>query len=130
MTPSEIKSLLAKTDIGLLPTWADTYGYSVLEFQSYGIPVITTNIRAILEINNDDIGWVIKLPLTKLREIDLSFNCDYLRDLIEIKMFEIFSKIIADPSLIISKGNKAQRRIKDEHSLSNYEKELKIIVNK
>lgn len=42
---------ISQADIGLLPTWADTYGYSVLEMQSFNIPVITTNVRALGEIN-------------------------------------------------------------------------------
>jgi len=43
--------LMSQYDIGLLPTWADTYGYSVLEMQSMSLPVITTNIRTLPEIN-------------------------------------------------------------------------------
>ena len=49
---SEVMNILKNTHVGLLPTYADTYGYSVLEAQSFGCPVITTNIRAMPEINN------------------------------------------------------------------------------
>jgi glycosyltransferase involved in cell wall biosynthesis len=42
----EVLELMKKSHVGLLPTYADTYGYSVLEFQAAGCPVITTNVRA------------------------------------------------------------------------------------
>lgn len=46
-----VMKLLSESHVGLLPTWADTYGYSVLEMQAFDIPVITTNVRALDEIN-------------------------------------------------------------------------------
>ncbi len=49
--------------IGLLPSVGDTYGYVVLEMQAAGCPVITTNIRAFPEINNDECGWICKVPV-------------------------------------------------------------------
>ncbi|MFW2788163.1 glycosyltransferase, partial [Acinetobacter baumannii] len=55
--------------IGLLPTWADTFGYSVLEFQACGCPVISTDVRALSEINNNDIGWLINVDKNKYGEI-------------------------------------------------------------
>lgn len=48
--------------VGLLPTWAETYGYVVLEAQAAGSPVITTDIRALPEINNEQVGWLIPVP--------------------------------------------------------------------
>ncbi len=46
-------------DIGMLPSYADTYGFSVLEAQA-GNAVITTDIRALPEVNNPAVGWLIK----------------------------------------------------------------------
>ena len=56
LTNNETLELMKKSHIGLLPTYADTYGYSVLEFQAAGCPVITTNVRALPEINNNNLG--------------------------------------------------------------------------
>lgn len=58
---SKVIELYKNSHVGLLPTWADSFGYSVLEAQAAGCPCITTDIRALPEINNDDIGWVIKI---------------------------------------------------------------------
>lgn len=58
----EVLKLLKNTHVGLLPTWADSFGYSVLEAQAAGCPVITTDVRAHPEINNNEIGWVMEVP--------------------------------------------------------------------
>ncbi len=55
----QVLSLLKNADVGFLPTRGDTYGYSVLEMQACGLPCATTNLRALPEINNDEIGWMI-----------------------------------------------------------------------
>lgn len=50
----------------MLPTWMDTFAYSVLEAQACGTPVISTSLRALTEINNEEVGWLIKVPVNRL----------------------------------------------------------------
>jgi glycosyltransferase involved in cell wall biosynthesis len=64
---SEVMKLITSSHVGLLPTYLDSYGYSVLEFFSYGLPVITTNIAALEEINHEERGWVLNMPLIDLK---------------------------------------------------------------
>lgn len=45
--------------VALLPTWMDTYGYSILETMACGTPTISTSLRALTEINTSDVGWLI-----------------------------------------------------------------------
>ncbi|WP_125140102.1 glycosyltransferase family 4 protein [Clostridium transplantifaecale] len=52
----------------LLPTFADTYGYSLLEMQACGLPVVSTNVRAMPEINDNECGWIAKLPVNEYGE--------------------------------------------------------------
>jgi glycosyltransferase involved in cell wall biosynthesis len=54
-----VLDLARQADLGLLPTWADTYGYAALEFMAAGCPVLSTDIRALPEINAADRGWLI-----------------------------------------------------------------------
>ena len=54
--------LLSGSHIGLLPSFAETYGYVVLEMQAAGVPVVTTDIRAFSEVNPDECGWRIRTP--------------------------------------------------------------------
>jgi len=64
---AEVLELLKRADVGLLPSYADTYGLSVLEAQACGKPVITTDIRALPEINPETAGWLIKVPKKRIR---------------------------------------------------------------
>jgi len=45
-----LNSILPNTDIYLLPTYGDAFGFAVLEAMSYGIPVVSTNYMAIPEM--------------------------------------------------------------------------------
>ena len=49
---NQVLEMMKSADVGLLPTYADTFGYSLLEFQAAGCPVISTNVRALSEIND------------------------------------------------------------------------------
>ncbi len=57
---------MKKAHICLLPTWMDTYAYSVLESQACGTPCITTDLRALTEINSDEVGWRVGVPVNRL----------------------------------------------------------------
>jgi glycosyltransferase involved in cell wall biosynthesis len=59
---SEVHRLLRETHVLCLATWGETYGYSVLEAQAAGCATITSDIRALPEINNEECGWLIKVP--------------------------------------------------------------------
>jgi glycosyltransferase involved in cell wall biosynthesis len=60
----EVLRIMLESHVGLLPTWHDTYGYSVLEFQASGCPVISTDVRALTEINHEHCGWVLPIGTT------------------------------------------------------------------
>lgn len=62
--------------IGLLPTFGDTFGFSVLEMQACGCPVITSNNYALPEINNKEIGWICDI-----QESIKKYGEDYFRKL-------------------------------------------------
>lgn len=98
--PNEkVLELYKASHVGLLPTWADTYGYSVLEAQAAGCPCITTNIRALPEINNDEIGWMINIK-------NLKYNNETKHFMVN-SLILIIKQIIDDISIINKKGIKA-----------------------
>lgn len=118
----EVLRLMKESHIGLLPTYADTYGYSVLEFQASGCPVISTNIRALPEINDNESGWLIEVPKNRLGEAiyttreDRQAISNSIRKGLEKAVHEIYS----DRSIILRKSEKAITRIKERHSLSDF----------
>ena len=61
-------ALLRSGDVALLPTFHDSYGYAVLEGQALGCPVITADVAALPEINDNERGWMIEVPQTEFGE--------------------------------------------------------------
>ncbi|NEM98888.1 glycosyltransferase family 4 protein [Pontibacter burrus] len=120
LSNDQVLELLKKTHIGLLPTYADTYGYSVLEAQAAACPVITTNIRALPEINNDKCGWVINVPIDTLGNGKLTSETDrkVFSNIIEEELYNIIDSICNDPALIRIKGEHALRHITADHNPS------------
>ena len=124
-----VLELLKNADVGLLPTWADTYGLSVLEAQASGCPVITTDVRALPEINNNRIGWLIRVPKDELGEAIYTTAEDRqeLSQTIEAGLESIIRSIVADPGVIAVKGQAALERIRVEHDPQVYTEGLRQI---
>ena len=105
----QVLEVYKQSHVGLLPTYDDTYGYSVLEAQAAGCPVITTDIRALPEVNNDEIGWVIPLN-------GAGYNAETSEKLVTQLVITIEEIIRLGGSVIKRKGEKALEHIKQNHS--------------
>ncbi len=118
--------LFQQSHVGLLPTYADTYGYSVLEAQSCGCPVITTDIRALPEINNEECGWVIPVPKDENGNGLLGSDQDRLvfSDLVKNGLFENVKNILEHPETIKAKGLASLERIKKYHNPRQHAQKL------
>ena len=126
---TKVINIIKNCDVGLLPTWFDTYGYSVLEMQACGLPVITTNIRALPEINNQ--GWLLRLPVNFNNEVvPNSFEeKTVLRKLIQKQMYDIIINILDHPDIILKHGKASFEYIKKFHSPDIYASNLLDIYN-
>ena len=124
---NEVLELLKRSSVGLLPSWGDTYGYSVLESQAAGCPVITTNLRAFPEINNNAIGWLLDVPLNKRMDgdIDTVEKRIIFQESLENQLRETITEIANAPELIKIKGCLSLERIKKEHDPECYKSKLK-----
>ncbi len=125
----QVIELMKTCDVGLLPTYADTYGFSVLEAQACGLPVITTDVRALPEINNTDVGWIIRVPKNDLGEAlyDTPEDRERLSQQIKTGLEAIVRNIVADPSVIYVKGLKSIERIREMHDPAAYAQKLREI---
>jgi glycosyltransferase involved in cell wall biosynthesis len=129
---NQVLAWMKKSHIGLLPTYADTYGFVVLEYQAAGCPVISTNVRALPEINSDDTGWMIEIPKNYLGEAiyttqeDRALISTAIRQGLEQAVHEIFS----DKKIILEKSEKSIRNIEKNHSVQNYSRQLSEIYHK
>lgn len=126
-----VLDVIKKSHVGLLPSYAETYGLSALELQASGCPVITTNIRALPEINNNQVGWLIDIPRNVLGEAiyTTAQNRDEISNSICSGLESVVHQIFADPSLIERKGRAAIEKIKLEHDPVKYANALAKIYN-
>lgn len=126
MPNSEVLSLLRASHISLLPTYDDTYGFSVLESQAAGTPVITTNVDALPEINNDEVGWVI--PLSKDRYGQAVRGTSEDRKVISAAIREGVYAALRDalgrPGIIREKGIRALDRVARFHDPGAHAQQL------
>ena len=119
---TEVLTLIKNSHVGLLPTYNDSYGYSVLEFFSCGCPVITTSILALSEINHQDRGWLIDMPLFEtdypMKIIDRSSpdKVKNVSNLLTELLVNVLSSILKDRSQLNSKAIAALKYIETNHS--------------
>ncbi|RIA10266.1 glycosyltransferase involved in cell wall biosynthesis [Flavobacteriaceae bacterium MAR_2010_72] len=118
----EVLRLMQKAHVGLLPTYADTYGYSVLEFQASGCPVISTNVRALPEINNDEVGWILPVRTHPSGEGYYATDTEReaMRSAISTGLRQAITEIFDNRAIIVEKANKAIQHIKTKHSPKDF----------
>lgn len=117
---SLVMNILSNSHIGFLPTWADTYGYSVLEMQSEGIPVITSNVRALSEINYAQL--LIDLPTNQFGEVIID-NMKTVESISRIMIDGIKNKIkilYGDRQLLVRLSHHVRNEIINKHSPDIY----------
>ena len=121
-----LMALFRRTHVGLLPSWQDTYGFSVLEMQASGCPVISTNIRALPEINPPEAGWMIHCPLTAMFELEIASDEAKLalRALMVTQLKALIKAIVADPGLVATRAAGALARIRRDHDPARFKATL------
>ncbi|MFP3591685.1 glycosyltransferase family 4 protein [Chryseobacterium sp. SIMBA_038] len=131
--PNEkVLELIKQSHVGLLPTWSDTYGFSVLEMQAAGVPVITTDIRALPEINNENCGWLIHLPQNRLKQALYYSNeqKEELKRTLKEQLEKILEDIFTNPQQLLEKSRNSLKRIKENHDPVIFSEKLNTIYSK
>lgn len=115
---AQVLQLFRNADIGLLPTWADTYGYTALEAMAAGCAVVSTDVRALPEVNDVQTGWVLPVEKDSWGNAILKTEADRARfsTHLEAQLIATFETIAADPDGITAKGLAAHKRILERHS--------------
>lgn len=116
---AEVICKMKESHVGLLPTLADTYGYSALEMQACGCPVITTDIRALPEINNADCGWICHIPHNDFGEAiygdDSQEKKRQIREILREELLKTLTGVLSHPEKIRKKAELSVRRIGELH---------------
>ena len=117
MPNDQVLDLFRHSDVSLLPTYHDTYGFALLESQGAGCPVISTAGCALPEINDSDVGWMIRVPLDM--HGDPCFRTAEQRAVlsrtIREGLYATIKEIARSPECAAAKGENALRRIIQKH---------------
>ena len=126
----EVLRLAMQAHVGLLPTMGDTFGFSVLEMQACGCPVITTDRQAMPEINNNECGWLINT-----RDIRLPHGDDfahYTRDEVNLlssairtQLLKRIPPILEQKDALAEKAFCSMERVVKDHSPEHYSEQLR-----
>lgn len=132
LPPSDVVALVRKSHLLCLPTWGETYGYSVLEGQASGCPAITTNLRALPEINDDSCGWVIPVPKLANGDGDIGSpeKRDEFRRILVAGLVRAIREADDDRKLLIMKAQASLERIKEFHDPARHGERLKEIYGR
>ena len=125
VTNEEVLKLAKQAHIGLLPSMGDTFGFSVLEMQACGCPVITTDRQALPEINNERCGWILDTTGADLFHGDdfahyTRHEVESLSDIVLEQLIKTVSQILERPNELLEKALQAAERVSKEHSPSDY----------
>lgn len=123
---AEVLEKMKSADIALLPSYEETFGYSVIEAQAAGCPVISTGGAALPEINNNDVGWVIDTPkfehnrtIPRTPEARVAFHNNVVNGIVQI-----VTDAVNDTEKVKIKGRKAFERVKEQHDPTKHAKRL------
>ena len=109
MPNEDVLKTIAGCHLALFPTKRDSYGYFTLEAQACGVPVISSDYGAQLEINNDECGWIVATSNVHEHEDEI------LTSNLVTKIEEAFNE-----DLRFEKGLKSFLRIAQNHDYSNF----------
>lgn len=114
----QVLDLYRRAHIGLLPTWADTYGYTVLEAQAAACATITTDIRALPEINTPETGWLIHTHRDPHGNalLDTTQQRQTFAQHLESQLEDILQEVLQHPETLRTKGQASLQRIRTQHS--------------
>ncbi len=119
---ARVLDVYRRAHVGLLLTWSDTFGYSALEAQAAGCPVITTDVNAMPEINSDAVGWVVPVPHHPWKAhaaIGTEKSRGEVSAAIERGVRRALEEIATAPDLVEHRGRRALRQIEEQHSPSH-----------
>ena len=128
----EVIKKMKESHVCLLPTWMDTYAYSVLESQACGTPLITTSLRALTEINDESVGWLIDVPVNELNHPlhNTREEQERFHEMLYNGLFEKVEYVLTHRDEVKLKSDRCINKIRSKHSPADYSKVLERIYTR
>lgn len=114
---AQVLSLCKQAHVGLLPTYRDSFGYSTIEMQSCGCVVLSTDIFALPELNDPEIGYVcaIREAVDALTDGD-DAAVQALRPLLAAQLQEQLTRIVQERDTLVDKAQAALKQVARQHA--------------
>lgn len=129
MDNNRVIRLMKECQVGLFPSYGDTFGYVVMEMQACGCPVISTDVNALRELNNEHVGWIC--PLSEYRDfLKDRQEQRYVRERLVCLIQESLEAAFQNRDLTEQKAKHAAKRIEEEFSEERFAKQIKHIYRK
>lgn len=110
-----VLQLCKKAHVGLLPTYRDSFGYSVIEMQSCGCTVLSTDIFALPELNDASIGYVCSIREAVDALSDAPEDAQALRPLLQAQLHEQLARLVSERDQLYEKACRAVRRVAERY---------------
>ena len=128
---SEVLEKIKKAHVALLPTWMDTFAYSVLECQACGTPVISTSLRALTEINGEEVGWLIDVPVNSLNNPIMNNRDDFniFENQLQDGLQKAIVHVLENRQEVKQKAERCLKVISEKYSPVLYNQRLELLYN-
>lgn len=128
---SEVLEKIKKAHVALLPTWMDTFAYSVLECQACGTPVISTSLRALTEINGEEVGWLIDVPVNSLNNPIMNNRDDFniFENQLQDGLQKAIVHVLENRQEVKQKAERCLKVISEKYSPVLYSQRLELLYN-
>lgn len=125
---NQVLDKIKKAHVALLPTWMDTFAYSVLECQACGTPVISTSLRALTELNDISVGWLIDVPVNKLNNPIMNNRDDFHKFEIQLQagLERMICHVLENRNEVREKAANCLIRIQKMHDPKRYNECLRL----
>lgn len=129
-----LETVLPNTDIYLLPTYGDAFGFAVLEAMAYGIPVVSTNYMAIPEMVEHGVsGYLADISSYDCKQL---FKGCFVKALpnkfkndLNSQIIPFLRRLISSESLRIKFGSAGQNICREKFSFKSRSRKLKEIYD-
>lgn len=127
-----LNEILPVTDIYLLPTYTEAFGFAVLEAMAFGIPVISTNHMAIPEIIEEgECGYMIDTERFNTEEMFKGYVVDEIPEefhqFVSDELFQKLCTLIDSPSLRKQMGQSGVEITRSKFSFDTRNKQMQKI---
>ena len=113
-------ALMKSAHVGMLPSFGESYGYSLLEAMASGCAVVTINMSPFTEFVNETLGWLVDIPKIHLNgvevvEIDNAKKYSEISSQLVDGLCDVIEKICSDRDLLREKSENALQRVREFH---------------